>query len=79
MLSYYLTAAGAFTLGFLVAAVFMSGRRAQAGRERAWLADELAKFAAKCRRSASGENLLITQDDLRLLEEAADSARSQAE
>lgn len=79
MLPYYLTAAGAFTLGFLAAAVLTSGRREQAGRDRAWLADEIAKFAAKCRSSASGENLLIAPDDLRALEEAAASAKSQAE
>lgn len=71
MLSYYLTAAIAFTLGFLAAAALTSGRRAQAARERAWLAEEIAKFAAKCRRSSSDADYLVAAADLERLKEAA--------
>jgi hypothetical protein len=76
MLPYYLTAAGAFTLGFLAAAAFTSGRRSQAGRERAWLANEVAKFAAKCRRNSSDDDYLVSQADLERLKEAAAPANS---
>lgn len=76
MLSYYLTAAIAFTLGFLAAAALTSGRRAQAARERAWLAEEIAKFAAKCRRSSSDADYLVAVRDLERLQEAAQAADS---
>lgn len=74
MLPYYLTAAGAFTLGFLAAAAFIAGRRAQVGRQRAWLADEVAKFAAKCRRDSSDDDYHVAPADLERLKEAAASA-----
>lgn len=76
MLSYYLIAAGAFTLGFLAAAALISGRRAQAGRERAWLADEVAKFAAQCRRDPNSGDFLIAPAELERLKEAAAPAHS---
>jgi MoxR-like ATPase len=76
MLLYYLTAAGAFTLGFLAAAAFLSGRRAQAARDRAWLADEVARFAAKCRRSESDDDYRVAADDLERLKEAASAGES---
>ena len=74
MLPYYLTAAGAFTLGFIAAAALISGRRAQNGRERAWLADEVTKFAAKCRRSSSEDDYRIAPADLQQLQDAATAA-----
>jgi len=75
MLSYYLTAAIAFTLGFFAAAAITAGRRAEAGRERAWLAEAIRRFAAKCRsrphREGSTEQFLVERKELEALEEAA--------
>jgi len=72
MLSYYIIAAIAFTLGFLAAAAFTAGRRAQVGREQAWLAEAIRKFTAACRRRPSGENYLASGEELKQLEEAAE-------
>lgn len=75
MFSYYLTAAIAFTLGFLAAAMFISGRHSQASREQAWLAEAIRRFAAKCRsrphREGSTEQFLVERKELEALEEAA--------
>jgi hypothetical protein len=75
MLSYYLTAAIAFTLGFLAAAMFLSARHSQASRDRAWLAEAIRRFATNCRsrphREGSTEQFLVERKELEGLEEAA--------
>jgi hypothetical protein len=75
MLSYYLTAAVAITLGFVAAAMFLSGRHAQASRDQAWLAEAIRRFATKCRtqphREGSTEQFLVERKELEALEEAA--------
>ncbi|MCE9604839.1 MAG: hypothetical protein K8U03_08055 [Planctomycetia bacterium] len=82
MLSYYLTAAVAFTLGFLVAGAFLAGRREASGRDRAWLADVIEKFTATCKSRPHGngstEQYLVERKDLESLEDAVRSEKRPA-
>lgn len=83
MLAYYLTAAIAFTLGFFAAAVIINGRRAESGRDRAWLAAAIERFAAKCkgrpRAAGSTDEYVVERDDLEELEACARPAKPQAD